>query len=61
MRWRIWTLAEYRHVQVLLYKKAPFCGRMRAPPNTMFIGLLRAHTPNGISISLVVTSRQTDM
>jgi len=34
---------------------------MWAPPNTRFIGLLRVHTPNGLSIGLLVTSRQTDI
>jgi len=28
MTLRISTLDEYGHVQILLYKKAPFCGRM---------------------------------
>ena len=60
MRLRILTLGKYGHVQVLLYKKAPFCGRMQARPKTWFIGPLRVHMPNDISISLLVTSRQTD-
>ena len=60
MRLRISTLGKYGHVQVLHCKKAAFCGRIRAPPNTWFTGPLRIHTPNGISTGLVVTSRQTD-
>jgi len=60
LRLRISTLGKHGHVQVLHYKKAPFCVRMRVPPNTWFIGPLRVHMPNGMSIGLVVTSRQTD-
>ena len=39
--------------------KSPFCGKIRARSNTCFIGPLRVHMPNGVSIGLAVTNRRT--
>ena len=47
--------------QLWAYRSITFCGRMRVRPNTYFIGPLRVHTPNSISIVLAVTNRQTDI
>jgi len=56
IRLRISTLGKYGHVQVLLPKRASFCGRIRAQPNICFIEPLRVDTPNGVSIGLAVST-----
>ena len=61
MRLRISTLGKHGHVQVLLYKRPLSVGE--SGPNLIHGSLDlydRQTTPNGISIGLVVTSRQID-